>query len=177
MPDARTTLSSCARCGTGALNNNARFCRRCGDPLPMAAATRFDVQRTGGVPQPIASRTNHVGPSTVVVIAGKSSGLAAVLSFFWCGLGQIYNGQIGKGLAMMAAHPILLVLGLMISFFGGCSTAAVATTPDERGAAGAVFLLGLLLLSAAFALWVFGMVNAYRSAERANQQQVVLGRY
>ena len=34
----------------------------------------------------------------------KSPGLAAVLSFFICGLGQIYNGQILKGLVFLVAY-------------------------------------------------------------------------
>jgi len=34
----------------------------------------------------------------------KNSGVAAVLSFFIYGLGQIYNGQILKGLIMMGCY-------------------------------------------------------------------------
>jgi len=33
----------------------------------------------------------------------KNPGLAAILSFFICGLGQIYNGQIAKGIALFTA--------------------------------------------------------------------------
>ena len=36
----------------------------------------------------------------------KSPGLAAVLSFLICGLGQIYNGQILKGLIFLVAYVI-----------------------------------------------------------------------
>lgn len=36
----------------------------------------------------------------------KSPGLAAVLSFFFCGLGQIYNGQILKGRIFLVAYFI-----------------------------------------------------------------------
>ena len=36
----------------------------------------------------------------------KNPGLAAVLSFFYMGLGQIYNGQIAKGIAFIVGYSI-----------------------------------------------------------------------
>lgn len=33
-------------------------------------------------------------------------GTSAILSFFWTGLGQIYNGEIGKGLLFMIIQAI-----------------------------------------------------------------------
>ncbi|MCK5233334.1 MAG: zinc ribbon domain-containing protein [Candidatus Aenigmarchaeota archaeon] len=69
----------------------------------------------------------------------KSSGLAAVLSFIIPGLGQIYNGQIGKGL-------LFLVLG---GLFGLLS----------------FILIGIPLL---FALWAYAIYDAYTTAEKIN---------
>ena len=39
----------------------------------------------------------------------SSPGIAAVLSFLWIGLGQIYNGQIGKGFLLMIGFIILCI--------------------------------------------------------------------
>ncbi len=69
----------------------------------------------------------------------KNPGLAAVLSFFYTGLGQIYNGQIGKG--------ILLFLVRLVS---DC-----------------LFFL-IFPLACSFLLWIYGMYDAYKSAERIN---------
>ena len=69
----------------------------------------------------------------------KSPGVAAVLSFFWCGLGQIYNGQIGKGIFMMICYLISCLLIFV--------------------------LIGLLTTPI---LWIWGMVNAYSTADRQN---------
>lgn len=44
----------------------------------------------------------------------KSAGLAAVLSFFINGLGQIYNGQILKGLIIIAVQIINGALTLIL---------------------------------------------------------------
>ncbi|MRH42730.1 hypothetical protein GH741_08520 [Aquibacillus halophilus] len=71
----------------------------------------------------------------------KNSGLAAVLSFLFCGLGQIYNGQIGKGVGFIVAYAISgLLMFVLIGFI---------TTPI---------------------LWIWGMVDAYKVAEKLNQK-------
>jgi TM2 domain-containing membrane protein YozV len=69
----------------------------------------------------------------------KNPGLAAVLSFFYMGLGQIYNGQIHKGIAFLIAYSISwLLMAVLIGFI---------TTPI---------------------LWIYGMYDAYKSAEKIN---------
>ena len=69
----------------------------------------------------------------------KNPGLAAVLSFFWTGLGQIYNGQIAKGIGLIIIYGVSWLLMLLIIGF--------ITTP---------------------LLWIYGMWDAYKSAERIN---------
>jgi TM2 domain-containing membrane protein YozV len=77
------------------------------------------------------------------VHSGKSAGLAAVLSFLWCGLGQIYNGQIGRGVVLGFVYLISwLLIGVLVGFI---------TTPI---------------------LWIWGMVDAYRTAERLNREAI-----
>lgn len=47
----------------------------------------------------------------------KSAGLAAVLSFFVPGLGQIYNGQITKGIVLIVIDAInALLMFVLIGF-------------------------------------------------------------
>ena len=69
----------------------------------------------------------------------KNPGLAAVLSFFYMGLGQIYNGQLHKGIAFLIAYSISwLLIAVLIGLI---------TTPI---------------------LWIYGMYDAYKSAEKIN---------
>jgi len=71
--------------------------------------------------------------------SAKNPGLAAVLSFFFSGLGQIYNGQILKGLLFMAVQVVNFVLAfVVIGLFTG------------------------------FVVWVWAIVDAYTSAELLN---------
>ncbi len=69
----------------------------------------------------------------------KNPGLAAVLSFFYMGLGQIYNGQIAKGIFFILAYTLSWILIIVLIGF--------LTTP---------------------VLFIYGMYDAYKSAEKIN---------
>lgn len=69
----------------------------------------------------------------------KSPGVAAVLSFFFMGLGQFYNGEFAKGFLFLILYGVSIAL--MMVFIG------FITTPI---------------------LWIWGMIDAYRHAEAYN---------
>ncbi|KJS73326.1 MAG: hypothetical protein JL56_11500 [Desulfotomaculum sp. BICA1-6] len=71
----------------------------------------------------------------------KNPGLAAVLSFLFIGLGQIYNAQIGKGLLL----------------FGGAIVSGFLT----------MVIIGFILLPV---LWLYGIYDAYKTANYLNEQ-------
>ncbi len=71
----------------------------------------------------------------------KNPGIATVLSFLYMGLGQIYNGQIAKGVAFIVAYAVSI--GLMAVLIG------FITTP---------------------LLWIWGMIDANRSAKKINEE-------
>lgn len=75
----------------------------------------------------------------------KSSGIAVLLSFLIPGLGQIYNGQIGKGVLFIL---LVIVFGIL-----------------------SIVLIGIPLL---LILWVYGMYNAYKTAEATNPEPPAL---
>ena len=71
----------------------------------------------------------------------KNAGIAAVLSFFVTGRGQIYNGQIFKGILLIL---IQIVNGLLLYILIGFITMPI--------------------------VWLYGVINAYRHAERINRR-------
>ncbi len=73
----------------------------------------------------------------------KSSGLAAVLSFILPGLGQIYNGQIGKGLLFI----ILLIVSVL----------------------SILILIGIILLPV---FWIYNIYDAYDTAKKINAGEI-----
>jgi TM2 domain-containing membrane protein YozV len=124
----------CSKCGAQT-DATAQFCSKCG--ASTAVATESAPARPSELP---ANYSATPQPQIIIVRSQKSSGLAAVLSFFWCGLGQIYNGQIGKGLIFGFLY--------LISWF--------------------LIIIGIGLLTTPI-LWIYGMVDAYRTSEQMNQ--------
>lgn len=70
----------------------------------------------------------------------KNPGLAAVLSFFLSGLGQVYNGQIGKGVLFFSIQCV-----------------------------GIGFWFTRIAVVIGAIAWVWGMIDAYKTAERLNE--------
>ncbi|MBE1556978.1 TM2 domain-containing membrane protein YozV [Filibacter limicola] len=68
----------------------------------------------------------------------NNPGIAAVLSFFWSGLGQIYNGQILKGLVLIV---IQMINGLLMFVLIGFITYPI--------------------------VWIWGIYDAYKTAEQS----------
>jgi TM2 domain-containing membrane protein YozV len=103
------------------MTQELKFCRECGAELNE----RAEICVKCGIRQ--SQKQN------------KNPGLAAVASFFFAGLGQIYNGEIGKGFLLMGVQVInVLLMFVVIGFI---------TYP---------------------LVWAYGIWDAYRTAERLN---------
>jgi TM2 domain-containing membrane protein YozV len=76
-----------------------------------------------------------------VVPQQKNPGLAAVLSFLISGVGQIYNGEIGKGILIIVVQIVNAVLMMLVIGF--------------------ITWLGV---------WIWSIYDAYKTAERINLQ-------
>ncbi len=114
IPERRTKF--CVNCGAE-IDARAEICPKCGvrvaSPPPSAAPT--------------------------VPVARKNEGIAAVLSFLFVGLGQIYNGEIGKGI-------MFLIIGVILVFT-------------------MIFLIGFILYPL---FWIYNIYDAYNTAKRIN---------
>jgi len=109
-------------------------CRFCGSDLRPNAGTMSIPASGGGITLNAPANTGQT-PSIVIqnvqaapvyaqpVVMGihKNAGLAAVLSFFIPGAGQMYNGQIGKGILFFITS--WLVIPWIWSIFDAYSVA------------------------------------------------------
>ncbi len=124
----------CSGCGRE-IKATDQFCPGCGRAAGTGSTSLAPTAGTAVAPGIQAPPQQQV----VVVKSQKNPGVAAVLSFFWAGLGQIYNGEIGKGIIFLICYLVSALL--MLAFIG------FITTPI---------------------LWIYGMVDAYKTAEKLN---------
>ena len=111
-----------------------KYCSNCGNQLDE----RAEICPNCGVRQ--ATIRYH---ETVYQL--KNPGVAAVLSAVFVGLGQIYNGEIAKGLMFMLAYFVSIILIFLVI--------GLITTP---------------------LLWIYGIYDAYDSAKRINTGEKVV---
>ena len=105
----------CKNCGSK-LDPGARFCSNCGSPVlsqapyvsespqtaPKRSMTTSPRQQT--ISHPPVRSDRHA----IISRKQKSPGVAAFLSFLWTGLGQIYVGELGRGIMFMVIAFFLL---------------------------------------------------------------------
>jgi hypothetical protein len=93
----------------------------------------------------------------------RNPGLAAVFSFIFSGLGQLYNGQIFKGLAIIFLSTISM-LGLIIGgIFLGRWLLGKIIFGNELVLGLAFFLIGLVFICI---LGIYSIFDAYRVAAK-----------
>ncbi|MBN2367147.1 MAG: zinc-ribbon domain-containing protein [Calditrichaeota bacterium] len=109
MADVKTT-KFCSNCGAE-IDRNAEICPKCG-------------VRVSAAPQPTEI---------------KNPAIAAILSFLFTGLGQIYNGQIEKGI-------LFIIIGIILAI-------------------SMLILIGIILFPL---FWLYNIYDAYTSAKQIN---------
>jgi hypothetical protein len=107
----------------------------------------------------------------------RSSAIAALLSAFVPGVGQIYNKQLEKAVLLWIWFFILLVIGLALLLLGTLARwlPAVITHPPlsdwVRANSGA---LSRFWFGAGFALWLINLVDAVLSARRISSGRTII---
>ncbi|MDR0778687.1 MAG: zinc-ribbon domain-containing protein [Methanomassiliicoccaceae archaeon] len=123
----------CGKCGNE-MRDGQEFCDKCG-------------QKAG----------TNVNNRNVIYISEKSAGVAAVLSFLFAGLGQIYVGKIGRGLAIIALYAIFAV---------ACSVLLIITlNPDDLGELLAIMVI---MVIGSLIILIWNVYDAYKLANEYN---------
>jgi TM2 domain-containing membrane protein YozV len=123
-------------------------------------------------PGPQAASAASSGQCAPCVQAGgkiKEPVLSALLSFLLSGLGQIYNGQVKKGLVFLVLD-FLLAFGVVFLIFGGSIFMGLITF--WAGGLGMCCCFPFVFLP--FVWKVYFMYDAYRVAEQINRSETVI---
>jgi TM2 domain-containing membrane protein YozV len=113
-------------------------------PAPGPYGQQVQHAPIGSLANPQLAYTQQ-GYVAVTQVAPKSPGLALLASFFVPGLGQLMNGQAGKGVLMFALYLFSFVLMFVLIGF--------LTAP---------------------AVWIWSMVDAYSGAQQWNARHGIL---
>lgn len=123
-----------------------KFCTTCGKPLQFENA---EICPGCGVRLP--------APPAPVPAEKRVPFLAVVLSFFFPGWGQWYNGKTGPG------------LGFFGSYFGSSLLMIVLALVLPNQAVRSVLLVFLFVVMTG--IWLYGMYDAYTTAQRINRNE------
>jgi TM2 domain-containing membrane protein YozV/DNA-directed RNA polymerase subunit RPC12/RpoP len=125
----------CKHCGSNIYGEKLpMYCHNCGKEIDEADSESMFCKYCGAKFGEAFTMSNQ--PKLY-----KSPGVAIFLSFLWTGAGQLYNGEIAKGMILVIITLILFCL---------CFIPGVAL----------VIIIPILIY------WIWGMVDANRSAKR-----------
>lgn len=109
------------------------------DALPAQAVQTTQSPTNAGDNAHIVqvNQTVHMPAAAVTDAADKSPGVALLLSFLFVGVGQIYNGEIGKGILMFIGCVLLwiILLGWIINIWSMIDAYQVASRKQRAYAA------------------------------------------
>ena len=90
-------------------------------------------------------------------------GTAAVLSFIFNGLGQLYNGQIVKGLVIIFISSVSILVLIIGAIFIGLWLKGKFITPPQAIFGGVLFSISLVFICI---LGIYSIADAYRVASK-----------
>ncbi len=96
-------------------------------------------------------------------IKTNNPGVAAILSFIFSGLGQIYNGQISKGLLVIFFTSVSLLIFLFGSTIVGLWLLGKIVAGKVLAMGIGLFLVGLIAICV---LGVYSIFDAYNFSSR-----------
>ena len=92
-------------------------------------------------------------------------GTAAVFSFIFNGLGQIYNGQIKKGLMLITLSALSMLIFIFGAVLIGYTIVGRAILPSSMLVGSILFAVGLVC---AGIIGIYSIFDAYRVALKLN---------
>ena len=89
------------------------------------------------------------------------AGTAAVLSFVFNGLGQLYNGQLAKGLWIIFSSVVSMLVLVIGAIFMAFFLLGKIILPAQLIIGAGLFLTGLILICI---IGIYSIIDAYRVA-------------
>ncbi len=149
-------LTVCNSCGKPLKQANANtdsFCSSCGNILPSKYAACLNCGHSKTVvsaPPPPNQNPNQQNPSMGIGYKNEGTGiiLAAILGLFGLpGVGHMYIGRVGRGVAILIGSWILIIVGAVTL----------------------VFFIGIIFLVIYFVMFIWQILDVKQLCRRYNE--------
>lgn len=147
----------CHQCGAE-VSEGSKFCESCGAQVNQDFEYKYEEKQTG-------QKTHYTLSENQ-----KNPTLAAIASFLWSGMGQVYNGNLFKGFAFLIGaligSMIFLIPGIIIWIFGIYDAYNTANQmnrgeiPYVEHSMGQIIIFVLATLALIVIFFIFGLVIA-----------------
>jgi len=147
----------CHQCGAE-VSEGSKFCESCGAQVNQDFEFKYEEKQTGQQSQYTGSENQ------------KNAVLAAIASFLWTGMGQVYNGNLLKGFAFLIGVLIgsmfMAIPGIIIWIFGIYDAYKTANQmnsgeiPYVEHSMGQIIIFVLATLALIVIFFIFGLAIA-----------------
>jgi TM2 domain-containing membrane protein YozV len=128
----------CLHCGKAIVSKRARFCEKCGTKIPLSNENPLNNENDN-------LKINKSNKDNMIRYH-KNPYLATLISIF-PGIGQMYNGQVLKGIIIKIIWQILIIIGSI-----------------------EINITGMAIMLVIFStLWIYNLADAYRNAKDINE--------
>ena len=114
LVDHETDMGFCIKCGIDITEEHAEFCPKCGAPVEDRSKPHVDANVAQPDSKPLKRPTEWKSESTTLL-------LSIILGLFGVqGVGHLYVGKIGKGIAYLIGSLVLfgVAIGLIVTVVG-----------------------------------------------------------
>ncbi|MGL4669798.1 MAG: double zinc ribbon domain-containing protein [Methanobacteriaceae archaeon] len=185
------TTKFCTNCGAG-IDAKAEICPKCGEKVLISPPNPSKIQNSNetkfctncgakiDTKAEICPKCGVRNTLLKVSTEKKNPGLAALLSALVMGLGQIYNGKLGRGLVFLISGIILgAIEGLVSSYLSYInynnslyyySYSYSYYSPYYRSYTDPTLytILFFIILIIIISVWAYGVYDAYKIAKKIN---------
>ena len=152
------------------------FCKHCGQELP---SDDIDMCPHCGEELDYSQKPESVKEVRVIqTVPHKSPGTAALIAFIggifgFMGIGHIYVGRVGRGIAILLGGFMLYIL-VWITLFGTLFGGAFSAARNDLSFLQIGGMISSIMALSLFGLFVWQILDAKSSAKKYNKEQLMV---